>query len=287
MTVNKLMSQHSKYVVRRPPGSQEAPDRNEKFREVNMSRGDYAPTRHADFEGEVSMARQQRRTDGGQASDAHSQRTQQRGNLKNDQSDSDSEDEELVNPYYEESLRFMRGEMSQGNTKRSSRPRHQEQDLSGMSDLSRPSTADTAKYTDPRDVSGQESGLPLFGEHTLHQQEQRTVNTGEDQSSKKKPQDSIWKYGDFAVNEDMVIEDDYDVESQEETPALEVYSNYQDLLAVDLDGLDLDNGSDDDVILAMLVTLIGGRDAVINYVAVHWPQYVLRVNKERIEAERR
>ena len=91
----------------------------------------------------------------------------------------------------------------------------------------------------------------------------------------------------FAVNEDMVIEDDYDVESQEETPALEVYSNYQDLLAVDLDGLDLDNGSDDDVILAMLVTLIGGRDAVINYVAVHWPQYVLRVNKERIEAERR
>ena len=104
MTVNKLMSQHSKYVVRRPPGSQEAPNRNEKFREVNMSRGDCAPTRYADFEGEVSMARQQQRTDGGQASDAHAQRTQQRGNLKNDQSDSDSEDEELVNPYYEESL---------------------------------------------------------------------------------------------------------------------------------------------------------------------------------------
>ena len=171
MTVNRLMSTHSNYVVRR----QDKPDRNSGFREVSMSVGEFSPDKRADFEGEVSMAeifdfkqytqldsssgdedssesedsedrRERRRrkarrkekkkskkkkakkkdqTDGGQLSDTDSTATRKAG------SSQDTRSTRVERPLETDTIRTVR---------------HRDVNTSQLSELSRPSSAESGKY---------------------------------------------------------------------------------------------------------------------------------------------
>ena len=308
MTINKLMSQHSKYTVRRPPGSQEAPNRNESFREINMSRGDFAPSRYADFEGEVSMARAQQvgRTDGGQSS----------GN---------SDDEgELVNDYFQQHMRHYSGESAPRREERRPIRRQNEQDLSRTSEVSRPSTADSSRFSDPRsstspkrkpteslivelkrridageedltladvlaernaqgaeewDWKGVFGGFQDLGESETRLEDTRDTYVTHDADAYRGQLDVTNETTppvDATLEQSVASEEDEDADDG--ISPIDFYASHEDQFLLDIDQLDLESGKDDETLLIMLIQMLEGRDGVIAFLQEKWPAY----QKERI-----
>ena len=227
-------------------------------------------------------------------------RTQTRTNQPNDDDSNQDTDEEVVDDYYENFL----AALDQGMLPHEfdgSRRKKQVLELSQVSEASRPSTADTAKYTDTRTdtPTAPTRREPIFEEIKRRQQAGENVSMS-DLFGEAEVND-LWNLpeGFFEVGrtdgtESVAGERQrettkplQDESSQDDPSPFDVYSNYPNLEYIALDALDVDSGNDDDVLLAMFMKLCGGREYVLEYVAKHWPKYQQRIFKEREEAKRR
>ena len=62
-------------------------------------------------------------------------------------------------------------------------------------------------------------------------------------------------------------------ESEPSVPVSPFDDDWGDLYKIDLKEIDFDSGDDDEVILAMYLQLVGGRDQVIEHVKAEWQDY--------------
>ena len=316
MTINKLLSQHSKYTVRREPGSMKAPDRNKEFREVNMTMTGEEPRILADFRGEVSMAEYTKggitrgRLDVTRFNRVGTAKGKPAGGEKTTGlTDGGQVPEKKATSGTSSSsyLKYWRELQDAGNNK----------DVSDATERSTVAAAPRTETSEPADqyISSYYQEYMKSIQEADHAEQPRTSSYGADESmisdtsrpstaESTRPVDLLqeFKTTDEGRGQDLQIDAQLRMAQQNaETNKLVPQDQSldeshvqaspfdddwgEDLLRIEVKDVDFDSGDDDELIMAMYLRLSGGRDGVIETVKKEWRSYQEFCERERIKRE--